>query len=117
MRSHRKAAAAQAAGKFKDEIVPVHTKVGLVCRRQWGVQVITGMQPVVQRCCIFFCPASYPHPNPPQLIDPKSGAQTNVVVSEDDGIRGSTTLESLSALPTVFKKNGTTTAGTSSQVG
>ena len=26
--SHKKAAAAQAAGKFKDEIVPVHTKVG-----------------------------------------------------------------------------------------
>lgn len=25
--SHRKAAAATAAGKFKDEIVPVHTKV------------------------------------------------------------------------------------------
>ena len=27
VRSHRKAAAAQAAGKFKDEIVPVKTKV------------------------------------------------------------------------------------------
>jgi acetyl-CoA acyltransferase 1 len=27
MRSHKKAAAAQAAGKFRDEIVPVHTKV------------------------------------------------------------------------------------------
>lgn len=28
VRSHKKAAAARAAGKFKDEIVPVHTKVG-----------------------------------------------------------------------------------------
>lgn len=29
VKSHRKAAAAQAAGKFKEEIVPVHTKVRL----------------------------------------------------------------------------------------
>ena len=28
--SHMKAASAAAAGKFKEEIVPVHTKVGLV---------------------------------------------------------------------------------------
>lgn len=76
VRSHKKAAAAQAAGKFKDEIVPVSTKV----------------------------------------IDPKTGAETRLVVSEDDGVRGSTTLESLAALKTVFKKDGTTTAGNSSQV-
>lgn len=38
--SHRKAAAAQAAGKFKDEIVPVHTKVrarGFAAGRRWLV--------------------------------------------------------------------------------
>mmetsp|Transcript_26178 Transcript_26178/g.57193 ORF Transcript_26178/g.57193 Transcript_26178/m.57193 type:complete len:462 (+) Transcript_26178:146-1531(+) len=76
VKSHKKAAAAQAAGKFRDEIVPVRTKV----------------------------------------IDPKTGAETPVVVSEDDGVRASTTMETLSKLPTVFKKEGTTTAGNSSQV-
>lgn len=74
--SHRKAAAAQAAGKFKDEIVPVHTKVK----------------------------------------DPKSGTEQQVTVSADDGIRPGTTAASLSGLRTVFKKDGTTTAGNSSQV-
>ncbi|GLC34123.1 3-ketoacyl-CoA thiolase 2, peroxisomal [Pleodorina starrii] len=76
VRSHRKAAAAKAAGKFKDEIVPVSTKVK----------------------------------------DPKTGVETPVVVTEDDGVRGSTTVESLGSLKAVFKKNGTTTAGNSSQV-
>eukprot|EP00879_Flechtneria_rotunda_P007670 GHRR01008043.1.p1 GENE.GHRR01008043.1~~GHRR01008043.1.p1 ORF type:complete len:322 (+),score=121.22 GHRR01008043.1:146-1111(+) len=76
-KSHRKAAAAQAAGKFNSEIVPVSTKVK----------------------------------------DPKSGAEKPVVVSADDGIRPGATAQSLASLPTVFKKNGTTTAGNSSQVG
>ncbi|KIY92728.1 acetyl-CoA acyltransferase 1 [Monoraphidium neglectum] len=74
--SHRKAAAAQAGGKFKDEIVPVSTKVK----------------------------------------DPKTGAETPVVVSADDGIRPDVTPEALGALKTVFKRDGTTTAGNSSQV-
>jgi len=73
--SHRKAAAAQAAGKFKDEIVPVHT-----------------------------------------VVKDKSGNETPVVVSADDGIREGASVESLGRLPTVFKKNGTTTAGNSSQI-
>ena len=52
-----------------------------------------------------------------QLVDPKTGAEAPVTISQDDGIRGSTTLESLAGLATVFKKNGgTTTAGNSSQV-
>ncbi len=38
------------------------------------------------------------------------------MISEDDGIRPGTTAQSLSTLKTVFKKNGTTTAGNSSQV-
>ncbi|GFR42599.1 hypothetical protein Agub_g3530 [Astrephomene gubernaculifera] len=75
-RSHRKAAAAKAAGKFRDEIVPVATKVK----------------------------------------DPKTNTETPVVISEDDGVRGNATVESLGTLPAVFKKNGTTTAGNSSQV-
>jgi acetyl-CoA acetyltransferase len=74
--SHRKAAAAQAAGKFQAEIVPVHTKVK----------------------------------------DPTSGTEQQVTISADDGIRPGTTAASLAGLRTVFKKDGTTTAGNSSQV-
>ncbi|KAF8065777.1 PED1 [Scenedesmus sp. PABB004] len=75
-RSHRKAAAAQAAGRFRDEIVPVATKVK----------------------------------------DPKTGAEQRVTVTADDGIRPDATAASLGTLRTVFKKDGTTTAGNSSQV-
>lgn len=74
--SHRKAAAAQAAGKFAGEIVPVRTKVK----------------------------------------DPKTGAEQQVTITADDGIRPGTTAASLSSLKTVFKRDGTTTAGNSSQV-
>ena len=74
--SHRKAAAATAAGKFKDEIIPVKTK----------------------------------------LVDPKTGDEKPITVSVDDGIRPTTTLASLGKLKPVFKKDGTTTAGNSSQV-
>ncbi|KAG5396520.1 hypothetical protein IGI04_018334 [Brassica rapa subsp. trilocularis] len=74
--SHRKAAAATAAGKFKDEIIPVKTK----------------------------------------LVDPKTGDEKPITVSVDDGIRPTTTLATLGKLKPVFKKDGTTTAGNSSQV-
>lgn len=67
--SHTKALAAQAAGTFKDEIVPV-----------------------------------------PIDVDGKT-----VVIDADDGPR-KTTMEGLKALKTVFKKDGSVTAGTSSQV-
>ncbi|XP_050371997.1 3-ketoacyl-CoA thiolase 2, peroxisomal [Argentina anserina] len=73
--SHRKAAAATAAGRFKDEIIPVATKI----------------------------------------VDPKSGDEKPVTISVDDGIRN-TTLGDLAKLKPVFKKDGTTTAGNSSQV-
>ncbi|KAK9160204.1 hypothetical protein Syun_006545 [Stephania yunnanensis] len=74
--SHRKAAAANASGKFKDEIVPVATK----------------------------------------LVDPKTGDEKPIVVSVDDGIRANTNLSGLAKLKPAFKKDGTTTAGNSSQV-
>lgn len=67
--SHAKALAAQAAGHFKAEIVPV-----------------------------------------PVEVDGKT-----VIVDADDGPR-KTTLEGLAQLKTVFKKDGTVTAGTASQV-
>ncbi|KAB2062116.1 hypothetical protein ES319_A10G131300v1 [Gossypium barbadense] len=74
--SHRKAAAATASGKFKDEIVPVATKI----------------------------------------VDPKTGDEKPVTISVDDGIRANTSVSDLGKLKPVFKKNGTTTAGNSSQV-
>ncbi|KAJ4744565.1 peroxisomal 3-ketoacyl-CoA thiolase 3 [Rhynchospora pubera] len=74
--SHRRAAAATASGKFKDEIVPVATKI----------------------------------------VDPKTGDEKPVTISIDDGIRPETTVAGLSKLRAVFKKDGTTTAGNSSQV-
>ncbi|KAK3022868.1 hypothetical protein RJ639_045958 [Escallonia herrerae] len=74
--SHRKAAAATAAGKFKDEIVPVNTKI----------------------------------------VDPKTGDEKPVTISIDDGIRPNANVADLGKLKPVFKKDGTTTAGNSSQV-
>lgn len=47
-----------------------------------------------------------------QLVDPKTGDETPITVSVDDGIRPSTTLATLGKLKPVFKKDGTTTAGT-----
>ncbi|KAK4778248.1 hypothetical protein SAY87_018435 [Trapa incisa] len=74
--SHRKAAAATAAGRFKDEIIPVATKI----------------------------------------VDPKTGDEKPVTIVVDDGIRPNTTTSDLAKLKPVFKKDGTTTAGNSSQV-
>ncbi|KAF3773823.1 3-ketoacyl-CoA thiolase 2 [Nymphaea thermarum] len=74
--SHRRAAAASASGKFKDEIVPVQTKV----------------------------------------IDPKTGKEESVTIVVDDGIRANASISDLAKLKPVFKKDGTTTAGNSSQV-
>lgn len=74
--SHKKAAAATATGKFKDEIIPVTTKI----------------------------------------VDPKTGNEKTVTISVDDGIRTGTTIADLGKLKPVFKKDGSTTAGNSSQV-
>ncbi|XP_021290233.1 3-ketoacyl-CoA thiolase 2, peroxisomal [Herrania umbratica] len=74
--SHRKAAAATASGKSKDEIIPVATKI----------------------------------------VDPKTGDEKPVTISVDDGIRPNTSLSDLAKLRPVFKKDGSTTAGNSSQV-
>ncbi|XP_059433270.1 3-ketoacyl CoA thiolase 1, peroxisomal-like [Corylus avellana] len=74
--SHRRAAAASVSGKFKDEIIPVSTKV----------------------------------------VDPKTGIEKPVTISVDDGIRPNTNMTDLAKLKTVFKKDGTTTAGNASQV-
>lgn len=71
MQSHARAAAAIAAGRLADEIVPVS---------------------VAQR-----------------KGDP-------VIVKDDEGVRVSTTMQSLAALRPAFDKNGTVTAGNASQI-
>lgn len=74
--SHKKAAAAAAAGKFAEEIVPVQTTI----------------------------------------MDPKTKETKPITVSADDGIRANSSVQSLAKLPPAFKKDGSTTAGNSSQV-
>jgi acetyl-CoA acyltransferase 1 len=51
-----------------------------------------------------------------KVKDPKTGQSKEVVVSQDDGVRGDTTLEGLSKLKPAFDPAGTTTAGNASQV-
>lgn len=50
------------------------------------------------------------------IIKDKDGKETEVLVDKDDGVRAETTLEGLKKLKPAFKKDGTTTAGNSSQV-
>ena len=49
------------------------------------------------------------------IIKDKDGNEKEVLVDHDDGVRKETTLEGLSKLKPAFKKDGTTTAGNSSQ--
>lgn len=74
--SHRRAAAATASRKFREEIVPVSTKI----------------------------------------VDPKTGEERQVTISLDDGIRPGSNMVDLAKLKPAFKKDGTSTAGNSSQV-
>ena len=46
----------------------------------------------------------------------KDGKERSIVVTKDDGVRKETTLATLAKLKPVFKKDGTTTAGNSSQL-
>ena len=50
------------------------------------------------------------------VILDKDGNSKEVTITEDDGIRPETSMQSLAKLKPAFKKDGTTTAGNSSQV-
>nr|GMD03408.1 3-ketoacyl-CoA thiolase 2, peroxisomal [Ipomoea batatas] len=50
------------------------------------------------------------------IVNPKTGDETTVTISVDDGIRPNANIGDLAKLKPVFKKDGTTTAGNSSQV-
>lgn len=97
--SHRRAAAATAAGKFKDEIIPVETKVlntHIFVTRKLLVVVV-----VVNVFLDFVL----------KIVDPKTGDEKPVTVSVDDGIRPTASLSDLAKLKPAFKKSGSTTAG------
>lgn len=51
-----------------------------------------------------------------KIVDPKTGEEKRVTVSIDDGIRPNTNMVDLAKLKPSFKKDGTSTAGNSSQV-
>jgi acetyl-CoA acyltransferase 1 len=53
---------------------------------------------------------------PVEVVTTVDGKEKKFVVSKDDGIRKGTTMETLAKLKPAFKKNGSTTAGNSSQV-
>lgn len=77
--SHRRAAKAQAEGKFTDEIITVD-----------AVKVVNDESGQVQSTVVKF--------------------------AKDEGIRPDASLEGLAKLKTIFKKNGSVTAGNSSQM-
>ena len=93
--SHRRAAAATASGKFRDEIVPVSTKV-------YGKKFFI--------CNYIFQYFVSDHLST-QIVDPKTGEEKDVTISVDDGIRLNTNLSGLAKLKPAFKKDGSTTAG------
>lgn len=51
-----------------------------------------------------------------KFTDPKTGNESSITVSKDDGVRPGTTIEVLSKLKPAFSKDGTTHAGNASQV-
>jgi acetyl-CoA acyltransferase 1 len=89
--SFAKAAAAQKAGKFKEEIVPVR----------------------VSRFTIL---PSCTSDDQVKYTDPKTEEEKEIIVDSDDGIRDGVTKESLSKLKPAFSKDGFTHAGNASQV-
>ena len=88
--SFAKAAAAQKAGKFKEEIVPVRVGLPLLADAAADAQV--------------------------NWTDPKSEEEREIIVDADDGIREGVTKESLAKLKPAFSKEGSTHAGNASQV-
>lgn len=46
-----------------------------------------------------------------QIVDPDTKAEKPIVVSVDDGVRPNSNMADLAKLKTVFKPNGSTTAG------
>ncbi|XP_020253712.1 3-ketoacyl-CoA thiolase 5, peroxisomal-like [Asparagus officinalis] len=127
--SHQKAAAATASGKFKDEIVPVMTKVKVFItssvtyisidiwdpsRRNFLTEFLNLVGEILLWYRISqkvqFGDKSFSNHEALLIVDPKSGEEKQVTISVDDGIRPETAVSSLAKLKPVFKKDGSTTA-------
>lgn len=91
--SHKKALAAIAAGKFKDEIVPVEVKTTAVSNGANGHAANSSPKSLTARA-----------------------KTTTTIFDTDDGPRADTSLEALAKLKPAFHARGTTTAGNSSQM-
>ena len=90
--SHKKALAAIAAGKFKDEIVPVEVTMTVVANGANG------------------------HGSRNSLTASAQAKTTTTTFEIDEGPRADTSLEALAKLKPAFHARGTTTAGNSSQM-
>jgi len=97
LRSQQRAAAAIAAGKFTDEVVPLDlkSKTSISFWERAGVRGEAGA-------------AVNPHPGPL----PKGEG----ILATDEHVRGDAKIESLRKLAPVFSKDGTVTAGNSSGI-
>lgn len=93
--SHQKALAAIAAGKFKDEIVPVEVRTTLVSNGTNGSQRLVAGGGAGAAAA--------------------KAKTTTALFEVDEGPRADTSLEALAKLKPVFHARGTTTAGNSSQ--
>lgn len=118
--SHARMAAAQAAGKFDAEIVPVATKLKVCARhRAFGVHGhVRGRTRVLMwsRSRVDILCRHLQRVQPTRHVqDPKTGEEREVVIRADDGVRAGTSAAGLGKLRAVFKKDGSTTAGNSSQ--
>ena len=115
VQSHARAAAAIKSGRFKEYgITHTHTHTHTPpCRRLFSIS----LSPCeLTSPSICFAIDSEIVPVTTELQDRKTGAIRRVVVDTDDGVRVGTNMQTLGKLKPVFTKNGTTTAGTSSQV-
>ena len=96
LQSHKKALAAIAAGKFKDEIVPVEVKITAIENGANGSSLRGGGGAGVAVAV--------------------KAATTKVTFDTDEGPRADTSLEALAKLKPAFHVQGTVTAGNSSQM-
>lgn len=129
----------QAAGKFREEIVPVDAltrdpstgklppnptpsphqhslsfaidSVHMPAILQTGIAHVQGGEQSSEQ------PLPIPQTVPPTAASRRAGQARRVSVDADDGIRPDSTQEKLGALKPFFKKQGTVTAGNACQVG
>ena len=106
--SHEKALAAQAAGRFADELIPVKVTTSVPGAK-------TGVPG--DRSSSLGWDAGVPGDRSSSLgWDASQPASTETIFSADEGPRADTSLEALAKLKPAFHAQGTVTAGNSSQI-